>query len=128
MSQNRKIVASFLVAATLLKFADAHASKKTPSFNCRKATTQVEKAICESHWLMDLDVAMASSFKRAKSVFAGNPTLLEELKTSQIEWAKNRGFCFIFGALGEGENCLAETYRNRQSLLEGVVSKKTIDT
>lgn len=65
-------------------------AKDSPSFDCAKATTEVEKLICSDDELAKLDVEMN------KSYHAFMKTLDEEyyrnkLKRKQIDWLGYRG-------------------------------------
>ena len=52
------------------------------SFECAKATTLHEKAVCSSSTLSELDENLASAYKIARTT-SQNP---EKLKNEQLEW------------------------------------------
>lgn len=55
-----------LVFATSLAMAGSAAAAPTPSFNCAKASTPVEKAICTTTPLANQDAAMAQEYKAVR--------------------------------------------------------------
>lgn len=79
------------------------AVKYRPSFDCTKASTVVEKLICGSEKLSDLDNALNGNYKEAISITSDNGWLKEE----QIDWIKNtRNKC-------QDETCLVGAYEQR---------------
>ena len=81
-----------------------------PSFDCEKATTQVEKAICNSKELSLLDGLLAYSY-RAQYTLEKQPSAKEQLKTDQSQWLKNkRNIC-------KDDGCLRQEYNERLSTL-----------
>jgi len=78
-----------------------------PSFNCAKASTQVERLICGDRELATLDVQLNQLYTKAMDSGKDN----EGLKTSQIEWRKSaRDKC-------EDKECLVIAYKQRNSEL-----------
>lgn len=61
-----------------------------PSFDCAKASTQVEHQICGDAELSALDVRLAASWKRA---LAAIPEKKDALKASQLAWIARRDRC-----------------------------------
>ncbi|MBP9682972.1 MAG: hypothetical protein KBD76_16345 [Bacteriovorax sp.] len=104
----------------------AASAKNNPSFDCRKASTEVEKTICTSgpHLLGERDSLLGVEFKRAKESLVGNPKLAADLLTSQIEWADNRKFCILYSN-SEKEACLLGTYDRRIAFLKAIASNTT---
>lgn len=118
------------ITAFLALTSFAALAKTSPSFDCRKASTEVEKIICTSgpHILGERDSLLGTEFKRAKDSLVGNPKLAADLKTSQIEWADNRKFCVIYIntiSNSEKEACLIETYERRIAFLKAIASNTT---
>lgn len=68
----------FLVAPPLIYAA--------PSFDCKKARTDVEQAICKDEWLSHFDKALDIIYKQALQRL-NNP---EKIKMTQIQWMKTR--------------------------------------
>jgi uncharacterized protein YecT (DUF1311 family) len=69
--------------------ANAHAQPASnPSFDCRKATTPVEKLICSVPELGALDRKMAEAFRQilAEAPVANRPAIID----SQLDWMQDR--------------------------------------
>jgi hypothetical protein len=78
-----------------------------PSFNCAKASTQVERLICGDREIASLDVQLNQLYTKAMD--SGKDS--EGLKASQIEWRESaRDKC-------EDKECLVIAYKNRNSVL-----------
>ena len=78
-----------------------------PSFNCAKASTEVERLICGDKELSSLDVELNELYKKAMD--SGKDT--ESLKGSQAEWQKSsRNKC-------DDKDCLVTAYKLRNSQL-----------
>ena len=80
---------------------DLPETKITPSFNCDKASTIIEKTICSSSELAKLDNSVALAYKNALS--NGTHT---DLKTTQKKWIKSRNSC-------QTEKCIEKAYVER---------------
>jgi uncharacterized protein len=89
----------------------AHAAD-SPSFDCKKASTAVEKAICGDPKLMELDVDLAASYKRARS--ESSEKRFKWIVSTQREWLKRRKTCPLQGMQG----CLVGRYTDRLEVLE----------
>jgi len=74
------IFASFLVTGA--------AQAADPSFDCAKASTNVEKLICGDDALAAQDAAMADAYRNGRRVLSG--TRLDRLKRTQRSWARSR--------------------------------------
>jgi uncharacterized protein len=84
------------------------------SFDCRKAASSTEKAICGSAELSALDSRMAAAWKRSTQIFTGpeDEALLVPLRNEQREWLARRDAC-------EGDlSCLRRIYEQRTAMLE----------
>lgn len=83
----------------------------TPSFDCKKATTPTEKAICASGELGQLDTQISQQFKKVRTLASLylRRTLLDE----QMGWLKERNKC------GRDEACLRTSMQKRAA---GLVS------
>ncbi|MGB0749831.1 MAG: lysozyme inhibitor LprI family protein [Magnetospiraceae bacterium] len=73
----------------------AQTNKSGPSFNCAKAGTAVEKALCADPVLGRMDLAMARLYKHLIETDAG-------LKEDQKSWIKTRNLC------GKDTACLTD--------------------
>jgi uncharacterized protein YecT (DUF1311 family) len=67
-----------------VKYTDVSHKAPIPSFDPKKATTEIEKAICSDVVLASLDRQMAQTYKIAKKQNS------EKVKTSQRAWIKKR--------------------------------------
>ena len=78
------------------------------SFNCAKASTANEIAICSDNELSTLDETLAAVYKKAR----GSVSDAKRLKGEQVNWIKSLGTC-------DGNvDCLLSAYRNRILVLD----------
>ncbi|VWC84727.1 PF07007 family protein [Burkholderia lata] len=98
----RSVAAAALL--TLLPLA-AHAA----GFDCAKAASPTEKAICADATLSKLDGDLAAAWKQALA--KGGDTAA--LKAAQLKWLKQRDQC------GADAPCLGDRYRERLASLNG---------
>ena len=95
----------------------------SPSFDCAKASTFSEKAICSDTLLGKLDGALSENYK---SMLASNigEEARSDLKTTQRKWLTERNKC-------TSNQCLANVYRKRvdevcdQTVISGVIGSCT---
>ena len=79
-----------LIGACALFNTPAFAAK--PSFNCSKATHEIEKLICSDDELAALDVSLNDLYK---AVLKNTPAAAQKrLKTEQIGWSKGKNDCW----------------------------------
>ncbi|WP_342617553.1 lysozyme inhibitor LprI family protein [Rhodoferax sp. GW822-FHT02A01] len=76
-----------------------------PSFDCTKAVSFAEKAICSDPLLGKLDGALAENYKFMQAADIGDGAKAD-LKASQRKWVAERNKCV-------DNQCLADTYRKR---------------
>lgn len=76
-----------------------------PSFDCAKATTAVEKMICNEPLVGKLDGALASNYKTMMAADIGD-VARDELKSTQKQWMTNRNNC-------ADSQCLINAYKAR---------------
>ena len=80
------------------------------SFNCDKAQTKTESAVCEHRNLNDADVKMATTYNIVrKLVPMGNRGVIRD---QQVKWLVLRDQC------QSNVQCLAEVYKMRQQKLD----------
>lgn len=89
--------------ALLLFAAPAHAA--TPSFDCSRASTPTEVAICDSDALARLDVSLAEAYRAARD--------RPGVKDRQRAWIGERNLC------GADVDCLSDRMRTRLAELTG---------
>lgn len=89
-----------LLAALLIVSPLAHAT----SFDCKKASTYVEKTICSSPLLGKLDDALADNYRDMLASDLGDGGA--DLKKEQRAWVAQRNKC-------TSEKCLVDQYRKR---------------
>ena len=96
--------AMILAVLTMVPMA-AHAA----GFDCAKAASPTEKAICADPALSSLDGQLAAAWKKALA--KGGDTAA--LKAAQLQWLKQRDRC------GAGVLCVGDRYRERLASLNG---------
>ena len=80
------------------------------SFNCDKARTQTEHAICEYRVVNDADVKMATTYNIIKRLVPmGTRGVIQD---DQVKWLQLRDQC------GSSNSCLSEVYKMRQQKLD----------
>ncbi|OTG70235.1 hypothetical protein B9T38_13205 [Acinetobacter sp. ANC 4218] len=79
------------------------------SFNCDKAQTPTEYAICEHRSINDADVKMATTYNIIKRLVPmGTRGVIQD---EQVKWLQLRDQC------GNSSRCLTEVYKMRQQKL-----------
>ncbi|MEM8555430.1 MAG: lysozyme inhibitor LprI family protein, partial [Pseudomonadota bacterium] len=82
----------------------------SPSFNCAKASTPTETAICGNAELAMLDLNMANAYRRTLDRLTGGDE--EFVRQRQRTWIEERDAC------GGDETCLTTSYGQVITLLE----------
>lgn len=90
-----------------------------PSFDCQKASTAIEKAICASEKLSELDENMSVYFNTAKKIesFTG-PDGATDIKRNARSWLKKRSNLCKGKKNEELDKCLFDLYEKRISYLK----------
>lgn len=83
------------------------------SFNCDKAATNIEKAICQNPSLSDLDDQLSSKYSQIKKEIPESEKKV--LLDSQREWLSQQKSCETSTNL---EQCLTDLYQERMAFLE----------
>lgn len=96
-----KLAIAALAAASLFAVAG---SADAASFNCNKAKTKTEHAICGNGKLSQMDSQMASLYKQALVVTCGSKNTL---RAQQRAWLAGRNGC------GGMIPCLKNAYQDR---------------
>jgi hypothetical protein len=84
-----------------------------PSFNCQRARTRGEIAVCQNSGLAELDRQMASQFTRALA--AAGPRQRAILSSTRDSFLRYRDQC-------PSNACIAETYRGRMREIGDIMS------
>lgn len=81
----------------------------TPSFDCAKASSKIEKLICSDADLADLDMALGDTF--STRIKASTESDKKALRESQKEWIKNvRNAC-------QDVKCASDAYTDRLNVI-----------
>jgi uncharacterized protein len=75
------------------------------SFDCAKAATFAEKAVCANSLLGKLDDTLSGNYKRMQAANIGDGAR-KHLRTTQQQWLTERNKCTT-------ESCLVDAYRRR---------------
>jgi uncharacterized protein len=102
-----KTVMAFLIAMLAL-------GAQAASFDCAKAFSLVDKAICAESRLSALDEQLATSYKETLA----NVADVDSLKAGQLAWLKNRNQC-------RESACLVSAYQRRIKELDHYTEKFT---
>jgi uncharacterized protein len=111
--------AAVFFAAAVLAVLAVNPSQAA-SFNCAKAKTPDERAICHNPALSDLDTEMATLF----GVRMKLPMLMGargDAGDEQIQWLQSRGAC------GSNAACLTGSYNGRISVLNSEIDSAMQD-
>jgi uncharacterized protein YecT (DUF1311 family) len=107
-----KFIAAALVGVAL-------AASQAQAFDCGKAKTKIEKAICGDADLVAADEAMAAAYSRLRSSLAGAERT--RLAASQRKWLKSRENRCDYLDDAPLANCIREQTDGRRRLLAGEV-------
>jgi uncharacterized protein YecT (DUF1311 family) len=102
------------IGAIILSIATAHAEDMQPSFDCAKARSVSERAICSDGDLAQLDRELSSVYERALAAAAVE-------KTSQLAWIKRRDAACLSR---EPKNCLRTQMQERIADLQRAILHK----
>lgn len=104
-----------------------------PAFNCAKASSAIEKMICDEPDLAQDDAAMASSYKEALKALQAQPGLSDKLRQEQRQWLAERDQHCSLGSdpanpqQADGiVNCLLAAYQQRIAALDVLGRPPTI--
>ena len=109
MNKNFKYM--LLSFVSLLMFSNEISAQTVPSFDCAKATSEVEKLICSDDELAKLDVELnywynsAIEMQRAANIGYGAQ------KSSQNEWIKRRNKLECNPKITDKKKCLVSLYK-----------------
>lgn len=98
----------------------------SPSFDCSKAESSAEKAVCESRQLAGFDRELSRLYELALATPDLDKERADNLKAYQRGWVKGRNDCWK-ATIGL-ENCVAEQYANRiHELRRGYANSRSDD-
>jgi uncharacterized protein len=114
----RYLISAIGLASFLILISQSAHAQTAPSFDCSKATTKIEKMICNDPEIAAADAKMAELYALAQVSAFGRGT--SNQLTAQREWLAGRTGCLtINAAQAEGDTsdgrvkCLASSYRER---------------
>ena len=85
-------------------------------FDCRKASTAIEKSICTDKRVAMADLEINQQYKKARQRLSGIER--KALKTTQRSWIKQRNKCLVADKVDM--SCLALSYANRLATLQKI--------
>lgn len=97
-----------LPAARLAPPPAAAAPSSGPSFDCAKATTPVERAVCDDPALATLDRTLDAAYVQAMREWPDEEKTAQ--RTAQRAWIASRNACV---RAGDANDCIATSYRRR---------------
>lgn len=108
---NDKLAMSWHEQTVLILSRLNASTKPIASFDCSKAGTMVEKAICNSVGLAAYDRSLAQTYTQARTYYRSqnDAAAVNELSHSQKTWLKLRDSC------NDNEKCLEKAMSNRVS-------------
>lgn len=101
------------IGCLALALAGGVAHAATPSFLCSKATTWVEKTVCASERLSELDLQLAVAYSRMLKVLSGQGR--KSLEEEQRAWWASRNEC---RKASDPPACLEGRYEGQITALE----------
>jgi uncharacterized protein len=115
------------VAAAMLLSSSARPAAAAPSFDCHRAATAVERQICRTPYLGDLDRDIAQLFQQALGVLS--PADADALRADQRLWLKVRDECRYQvpgnpDVTTDVEGCLADRMYTEKTHLQNVLTSK----
>jgi uncharacterized protein YecT (DUF1311 family) len=114
----RYLISAIGLASLLILISQSANGQTAPSFDCSKATAEIEKLICNDREIATADANMAELYALAQVSAFGRGT--SNQLAAQREWLAGRTSCLtINAARAEGDtsdgrtDCLASNYRER---------------
>ena len=97
-------ISNFAHADQKLSYNKEMLSKYKSSFDCAKASTEVEKKICANELLFQLDGLLNNTYRHRQSPKFGLDQ--KRFRQEQLSWLKERNKC-------QDVNCIREKYHQR---------------
>jgi len=104
-----------MIRRLALTFAMLAVAPSAQAFDCAKASTKVEKAICADPKLKAADDAMTAAYVKVKNV--SEAAAKEAMRLSQLRWIKRREACDD-DTVSDLPACIAEETAKRQALIK----------
>jgi len=104
---------SALLVSLLLPLSATAVPREQPSFDCKKASSPSEKAICASPALSHLDFQFSQTWRKMLEAFDLDDGQTTQIRLDQRAWLARRNEC------SDDANCIAKLYRDRLSALDG---------
>lgn len=108
---NKNFKYKILSFVSLLIFSTEISAKTAPSFDCAKATTEVEKLICSDDELAKLDVELNEWYNNAIEMQHSANIGTSYEKESQNEWMKRRNKLECNPKITDKKKCLVSLYK-----------------
>jgi uncharacterized protein len=102
-----------IVLLLLLTLCANAAPREQPSFDCQKASSPSEKAICSSSALSRLDLRLGRMWRKMLEDFDLDSGQTVQVKSDQRAWLVRRNEC------KQDASCLGKLYQDRLSVLDG---------
>ncbi|MBL8905613.1 MAG: MliC family protein [Rhizobiales bacterium] len=106
------IIRYFIPAAACAALFSPAGFAAEPSFDCGKATHEVEKLVCGDDALAGLDKRLAADFAKAMDQVSGADQA--ELRASQEKWIEARNAC---AKQDDPRACALESYKTRIAIM-----------
>lgn len=103
---------SRVLAAVVALYAATAASADAASFDCRRAVTKAEHAICDTASLSSMDETMARYYRALVDGPFHGPACRDGIRTSQKDWLRERDRCGDVGCLAARYTARIDTLRN----------------
>lgn len=124
---NRNFKYTILFFTSLLMFSTEISAKTSPSFDCNKASTEVERLICSDDKLAKLDVEMNNSYHAFMKTL-DDDFYRDKLKTKQQDWLSYRGKLSCMNTNNKYKiNCLKRAYQTRIDNLTAWTKRENYD-
>jgi uncharacterized protein len=129
-AQSRRIVALCAAGAALAvalgaALGGASLPAHSQSFDCTKAASPIETAICAAPALRDADTALARTYAQAIAATAGDAAKAADLRAAQRGWIVQRNAACGAGAPEAIAACLTSAYREHMAALVAVTAAAT---
>ena len=124
---NKNFKYTLLSFVSMLMFSNEISAQTAPSFDCTKATSEVEKLICSDDELAKLDIEMNKSYHAFMKTL-DDDFYRDKLKTKQQDWMSYRGKLSCMNTSDKYKiNCLKRAYQTRIDNLTAWTKRENYD-